>query len=179
MFVGGVRCGKSSLAQAWAEKVASEQLYLATCSSQDDEMLRRIARHRAQRGGSWECVEEGRDPFSALEIFLRKNPSFRGSILLDSLDMLLNNQLESKIAPDLILENMTSLLQGLAALPLPCAVVSSECGQGFVPLNPLARLYGDLLGLINQKSAAICDKVVQVSCGLPLVLKGASFQGEF
>lgn len=173
MFVGGVRCGKSALAQAWAEKSAPAQLYLATCAPFDKEMRERIAIHRSKRGESWLCVEESSDPFLALEKFLQAHPLFLGAILLDSLDMLLNNLLAAGLAPDRIQENMTRLLERLAALPLPCAIVSAECGQGFIPLNPLARLYGDLLGSINQKAAAICDKVIQVCCGLPLVLKGS------
>lgn len=173
MFVGGVRCGKSALAQAWAEKAAPLQLYLATSVPSDREMAERIARHKGQRGKSWLCLEESRDPFAALEKFLGENPLFRGALLLDSLDMLLNNLLGAGLTPKEILENMDKLMEGLAALPLPCAIVSAECGQGFVPMNPLARLYGDLLGMVNQKSAAICDKVVLVSCGLPLVLKGS------
>ncbi len=173
MFSGGVRCGKSALAQAWAEKAAPVQLYLATCRPGDAEMRERISVHKAQRGKSWLCIEESINPLAAIYNFMNEHPDFNGALLLDSLDMLLNNLLCEDLSGKDVLKNMEELLRGLASLGLPCAIVSAECGRGFVPLSPLARLYGDLLGVINQKAAAMCSSVIQVFDGLPLVLKGS------
>lgn len=57
-FVGGTRSGKSGMAQRWAEAVAPQRLYLATCRAEDEEMNRRVARHQAMRGSGWQCLEE-------------------------------------------------------------------------------------------------------------------------
>lgn len=172
MFAGGVRCGKSALAQAWAEKAASERVYIAVARPLDAEMEARIVLHKAQRGAGWRCIEESLRPLAALRAFLRENPGFNGAVLLDSLDMLLNNFLCENFSNEEVLSNMDGLLAGLAASGLPCAIVSAECGQGFVPQNPLARRFGDLLGLVNQRAAKACGSVAQVLYGLPLVLKG-------
>jgi len=53
-------------------------------------------------------------------------------------------------------------------------VVSEEVGGGIVPPDPLARRYVDLAGALNQRVAALCDRVVLVAAGLPLELKAAS-----
>lgn len=172
MFTGGVRCGKSSLAQAWAERQSARQLYIATCCPRDAEMLLRVRAHQNKRGKSWLCLEESKNPLTAVHTFIRYNPDFNGALLVDSLDMLLNNLLEDNADQDGILADMEALFKGLDCLGLPCALVSAECGMGFIPLNPVARKYGDLLGLCNQMAAALCETVILVSCGLPLVLKG-------
>ena len=173
MFIGGQSSGKSVMAEAWAEGLSAERLYLALCQPADDEMRERVARHRARRGAGWRCVEESLEPLAALELFLKEHPSFQGPVLIESLDMLLNNLLGEKLNRDNILNRIESLLEGLGTLSLPCALISSECGLGILPPNPLARLYVDLLGIINQQAARLCENVILVSCGLPFPLKGA------
>ena len=60
---GGARSGKSRLALARAWRSAQRRLFIATAEPSDDEMRDRIARHRAERGGTlrhasrsrWRC----------------------------------------------------------------------------------------------------------------------------
>jgi len=51
-------------------------------------------------------------------------------------------------------------------------VVSNEVGHGVVPDNALARRFRNAQGQLNQRLAAQADLVVQVTVGLPRVLKG-------
>ena len=67
LFVGGTRSGKSGMAQRWAEAVAPQRLYLATCRAEDEEMARRVARHQDMRGAGWQCIEEPLNPAAALD----------------------------------------------------------------------------------------------------------------
>jgi len=67
LFVGGTRSGKSGMAQRWAEAVAPQRLYLATCWAEDEEMARRVARHQDMRGAGWQCIEEPLNPAAALD----------------------------------------------------------------------------------------------------------------
>lgn len=55
------------MAQRWAEAVALQRLYLATCRAEDEEMTRRVARHQDMRGPGWQCLEEPLDPTAALD----------------------------------------------------------------------------------------------------------------
>ena len=53
----------------------------------------------------------------------------------------------------------------------PTVLVANEVGLAIVPDNALARRFRDVAGLLNQRIAALADRVVFVAAGLPLVLK--------
>ena len=58
-----------------------------------------------------------------------------------------------------------------AKVPAEVVVVTNEVGWGLVPENPLARLYRDLVGKVNQAFATAADEVYMLVAGLPLRLK--------
>src|SRR3972149_3335967 len=67
LITGGCRSGKSRHALALAEAIPGRRAYLATCPTMDDEEMReRIARHRKDRAGRWETIEEAVDLAGAL-----------------------------------------------------------------------------------------------------------------
>ena len=55
---GGARSGKSRWALARGMALGARRLFVATAERSDDEMRDRIARHRAERGGTFDTVEE-------------------------------------------------------------------------------------------------------------------------
>ena len=47
-----------------------------------------------------------------------------------------------------------------------------EVGWGGVSMHPVSRLFTDEQGRLNQRVAAVCNRVTLVAAGLPLQLKG-------
>ena len=177
LFVGGTRSGKSGMAQRWAEAQAPQRLYLATGRADDDEMAARIARHKAERGSGWLCQEEPLDPAAALAdvataVLAGSGADIPGVVLFDCASLWVANLMAADMTEKDILDRVDALAAVIAKYPLPLALVSVEAGLGMVAMSSLGRRFQDTLGLANQALARVCDTVLFVSCGLPLVLKG-------
>lgn len=173
LFVGGVSSGKTRLAEKWALSFSRPCLMLATCHGQDAEMTARIIAHKKARGDAWFCLEEPLEPLGRLRLFRAERPDFQGCVVLDSLGMWITNLMGLNLSPRDILRRCQALARAFASLEIPCAVVSEECGLGFVPLSGVARKFGDILGNANQVMARNAETVIFASCGLPLALKGS------
>lgn len=177
LFVGGVRSGKSALAQAWAEARAPRRLFVATCRVADAEMERRVRLHRAARGSRWACREVPLEVPAALDAFWTTEDAPRaedrpGVVLLDCVSMWLANLLEAGHGDAAVLDRVDALAASLGRRRVPVAVVTAETGLGLVPPSPLGRRFLDLLGLANQRLARAASHVILVACGLPLALRG-------
>lgn len=165
LVLGGQRSGKSLLAERLAEESGLAPVYIATGQGHDDEMRARIDAHRARRGKRWRTIEA---PL-ALPEALAETASGERALLVDCLSLWLTNLLLAGHDPAAA---RTALYEALPGLPGLVVVVSTEAGQGVVPMNALARRFVDEAGLLHQAVAARADRVAWVAAGLPLWLKG-------
>jgi len=158
LVTGGVKSGKSSYALVLAQEFAEPRFFLATAEAFDDEMRARIARHREDRA----------DRFTTIEEPLAIQDKVCDRMILDCVPLWLNNMLyygrETQIE--------ASITDFIGRMPRDIVIVTNEIGCGFIPADPLSRRYGDLLGLINARLAASCDRVVLMVAGVPLAVKG-------
>jgi adenosylcobinamide kinase / adenosylcobinamide-phosphate guanylyltransferase len=168
LVLGGVRSGKSSYALSLA-RTASRVTFLATAEHRDDEEMRRkIERHRGERPAHWKTIEEPLELAAAVEaadcdlLVIDCLTLYAGKLL----DAYGDNAAKTE-------ENIAGLCRALKNPPCSVVLVSNEVGSGVVPSSALGRRYRDLLGEINQQVAAIADRVVLMIAGLPLALKGS------
>jgi adenosylcobinamide kinase / adenosylcobinamide-phosphate guanylyltransferase len=159
LITGGVKSGKSRFALELAEEFGEGRSFLATATGFDEEMRERILRHRAERGGRFETIEE--------PILIHEK--LRERMVLDCIPLWLNNiffeNRESEFGPilDAAIER---LLEDIV-------IVTNEIGWGFIPPDPMSRRYGELLAEANGRLAAACDRVVLMVAGIPLAVKGS------
>ena len=67
---------------------------------------------------------------------------------------------------------LTAIILGaIEATAGPLVLVSNEIGLGVIPMGREVRDFVDALGLLNQRVAAVCERVTLMSAGLPLTLK--------
>ncbi len=180
LFVGGVRSGKSALSQRYAESLGKKCVYVATASSalavEDTELQARILAHQKQRQGhgQWRTCECPSLDFSAIAF------NDADVVLIDCLTLWLghilykeqNNAFSAEQRQIVLEKALDKLVADIQNCPLPLIMVSSEVGQGIVPMQAQSRAFCDALGLVNQRVASVCEQVILVSCGLPLALKG-------
>lgn len=167
LILGGVRSGKSRLAEHHALKSGLEVVYVATALVRDEEMRQRIAHHQARRPDSWQLIEVGQN----LAEVLRREAAEGRCLLVDCLTLWLTQLLCD--ADEVRLRHEVSvLLVVLPDLPGQIILVSNETNMGIVPMGELSRRYCDEMGRLHQQLAAICERVILTVAGLPLIIKG-------
>ena len=178
LVLGGARSGKSVYAEMLAIESGREVVYIATAHASDSEMALRIAHHQRARPPHWQTVEEPLQLSAA--IASHAHPS--RLVLVDCLTLWLSNLLfsDGREYPEVGLIELparfgierSALLDVLRDPGGEVILVSNEVGMGIMPLGAVTRCFVDEAGRLNQAVAAICDRVVLVAAGLPLVMKG-------
>lgn len=167
LILGGVRSGKSRLAEQRANDSGLEVVYVATAEVRDEEMRRRVAEHQARRPGDWRSVEAGQN---LAEVLQREAMAGR-CVLVDCLTLWLT-QLLCDADETVLRREVDALLEALPALPGHIVMVANETNMGVVPMGELSRRYCDEAGRLHQRIAALSDRVTLTVAGLPLAVKG-------
>ncbi len=165
LILGGARSGKSSRAQSLAEAASNKRIYIATAEALDDEMAQRIERHKAERGLGWTTIEA---PINVSDA-INSHADDEAACLVDCLTLWLSNLIHRKCDVE---KEISILCNAVQNTQQPIVLVSNEVGMGLVPDTPLGREFRDAQGRLNQRVAAVCDRVEFVAAGLPLTLKG-------
>ncbi len=169
LVVGDAASGKSAYAEAWVQAVSQKnRVYLATMQIHDAESQKRVERHRkmrAQKG--FDTIECPFGPQNLVPAFTYQ------AALLECLSTLSANLLFEK--GQTLEQTEQTILHGVAQLAqrVPQTVVVSNAifadGEQY---DVHTQAYLALLGKINQTLAKTADAVVEVVCGIPVVVKG-------
>lgn len=166
LILGGVRSGKSRLAEARAEQSGLDVVYIATAEGKDEAFSSRIETHRQRRPEQWLTVEE---PLQLAET-LKAHDALNRCLLVDCLTLWLTNLLCSEQTGFMVFE-IRQLLETLPQLQGHVIMVSNETGLGVTPMGQLSRDFLDASGELHQSLASLCHRVTLTVAGLPLVLK--------
>lgn len=167
LVMGGIRSGKTALAEQLAAESGDAVVYVATATVGDEEMAQRVKRHVDSRPDHWELAEAPLRLASVLETYrCDACPPF---LLVDCMSLWVSNLLFA--GEETFAHEREIFLEALRNYPGSIAVVSNEVGLGTIGMDPLTRRFCDELGWLNQAIAATCDRVVMSVAGLPLWLK--------
>lgn len=169
LVLGGARSGKSSHAESLiAHGTAVRYVATGRRDPADLDWEARIRQHRERRPAAWTTHET-----ADLETALGEQNS--GITLVDDLGTWLTRILDDASAWDLPRGSITAKIQGLVDAVASCRsgviLVSPEVGLSVIPESRSGRLFRDEIGLLNSTIAEVCDEVVLVVAGLPLILK--------
>ncbi len=171
LVIGGAASGKSGYAESLLDTAACK-LYIATMQPYGEEAQQRITRHRALRAAKgFDTLER----FTALAGLTEAQLPCGCSALLECLGNLAANEL---FASDGAGEHaQTAILDGMALLAHRCrnlVVVTNDVLADGVDYDADTERYLTLLGRCNAALAARFDTVVEVVCGIPILLKGGT-----
>ena len=174
LVLGGIRSGKSR----WAEEAIATALapdqpvrYLAPgpAGSSDAAWAHRIAEHRDRRPGHWSTVET-----EEIATQLRESPT---PTLVDDLGVWLTGMLDRHhgwdggSVPGAVRDEIEAMLAAVGVFASTLVLVSPEVGLTVVPATAAGRRFADELGTLNQKLAALCDRVLLVVAGQAVPIK--------
>lgn len=170
LILGGMRSGKSRIAEKRAIESGLKLFYIATATSEDEEMRQRIIHHQNHRSKDWRLIE------TPIELVkgLQQHADDQHCLLVDCLTMWMTNLIgngSSKEIDDFKKER-DALISLWPSLPGQIILVSNEVGMGVVPLGKLSRLFVDEAGRLHQALASCCDRVTLCVAGLQYSLKG-------
>jgi adenosylcobinamide kinase/adenosylcobinamide-phosphate guanylyltransferase len=174
LVLGGIRSGKSQ----WAEESIAQMVtpdqpvrYLATgaATADDADWSKRVAIHRQRRPAHWTTVESQDVPTQ-----LRVDPDL--PTLVDDIGGWLVATMDRRAAwtGGAVNRDVDDLVAAVGAFRGPLALVSPEVGLAVVPATESGRRFADELGVVNQRLAAQCERVVLVVAGQPLTVKETS-----
>ncbi|MGV0578854.1 bifunctional adenosylcobinamide kinase/adenosylcobinamide-phosphate guanylyltransferase [Mycolicibacterium elephantis] len=174
LVLGGIRSGKSQWAEsAIAAAVTGSQpvCYLATgpAPAGDAEWEARVAAHRDRRPRSWLTVE-------TTDVATQLRSAAGTATLVDDIGSWLTAAMDRAGAwsGGSVSDAVEDLLDAVRGFASPLALVSPEVGLTVVPPTEAGRRFADELGLLNQRLAAACERVVLVVAGQPVTVKDAA-----
>ena len=163
LVTGGSGCGKST----WAEKLVNtlpreNRIYIATMQVYDEESVRRVARHRAQRANKGFTTVECEKNLAAAEI-----PD--GSIVLleDLVNLTANEMFDGGDA-----ERVVPALHALAEKCRHLVMVTNDVFSDGIAYAESTQMYLQKLAQINAAAAEMADCVAEVVYSVPVCVKG-------
>lgn len=168
LVLGGARSGKSTYAENIALGASRPKLYIATATRCDEEMDARIDHHISRRDASWQTIEE---QVEVATILMDKRWRDH-TIVVDCLTLWMSNVL-CKDGEDTE-KRRKELCDAVRASDATVVMVTNEVGLGIVPTHPLARRFRDEAGWLHQSLGQVCDTVVFMAAGFPMMLKQAA-----
>lgn len=176
LISGGCKNGKSTLAQQIAAAQGEKRVYVATMRARDEEDLRRIGRHRAEREGwGFETVE---CPCGVDRLIGRLAP--KTSLLLDSVTALLAEVMFGEGggmdpgAGERVLSQLCALSNAFARIVLVSDGIYSDARR----FDEATENYRRALAAIERALAARCDGVVERVFGQSILHKGGERVAE-
>lgn len=171
LVLGGIRSGKSDWAElAFAESLTTGQSarYIATGAVRDDdaEWSQRVQRHQQRRPPHWSTVETA-------DVATQLRQDTATPTLVDDIGGWLTAAMDARDAWNggSVDQDIDQLLSAATSFGSPLVLVSPEGGLGVVPATESGRRFADQLGLLNQRLASLCDRVVLVVAGQLLPIK--------
>jgi adenosylcobinamide kinase/adenosylcobinamide-phosphate guanylyltransferase len=171
LVTGGVRSGKSVVAERLLAS-AGQVTYVATGPRSDDpDWAERVATHRDRRPADWTTIETT-DLATALS-------ELTGPALVDCLGTWLTSVLDELAvweAPQASWEpalaaRLRRVTDAWEQCPCDVVAVTNEVGWGVVSEHRSGRIFADWLGRLNQQVAAASDRVLLVVAGQVLPVK--------
>lgn len=173
LITGGSGSGKSAYAEEYIDSISKgcRKYYLATMQVWDAEGQAKIERHRRLRADKgFATIEQPRDIHLALE----QMESGERTALLECMSNLVANEMfagETIQSHDAVTEKIVREVELLSRGLEHLVIVTNNVFEDGVVYDESTMEYIEAMGRVNEKLAAMADRVIEVVVGIPLILK--------
>lgn len=167
LVVGGSGSGKSEYAEQRCVQFGTQQkTYIATMEPYDQESFARIVKHQKMRSGKG---------FETLECYTHLEEADiprNGTVLLECMSNLVANEMFSPAGRKE--DPVSVILRGvhrMAERAEYAVIVTNQVFSDGIVYDKETGRYLQYLGEINRRAASFADEVVEVVCGIPVLVK--------
>ena len=166
LVLGGAASGKSACAEdLLLAAPARPRVYVATMEPWGEEARRRIERHRQLRAGkgfeTWEAPRAAE---------LAAVPAGCAA-LLECVTTLAANECFGAAGFDGAEDRIVAGVEALCRRAADAVLVSGDLFADGIAYPAETERYRQVLAGVNRRLAALADRVVEVCCGIPIVVK--------
>ncbi|MFF5993781.1 bifunctional adenosylcobinamide kinase/adenosylcobinamide-phosphate guanylyltransferase [Lysinibacillus sp. KU-BSD001] len=170
LISGGVRSGKSAFAENYImqSKQQRQAVYIASGVAFDDEMKKRIKRHKHdRRNDGWITIEVPHELPARLSEFNETH-----ILLWDCITTWLTNILFENLPVEDMVEKLKEQLHQWRKRGMTVVIVSNEVLDAGICKYEFTANYQRLLGQLNQWLVAFCDEAYELDYGFVKRWKG-------
>lgn len=172
LLTGGAACGKSYVAEQLVTRFPGKRYYIATMRPWGADGQAKVAKHRAMRQGKhFQTIECYGDLGS---VSLNESDSV---VLLECITNLVADELYDDEGNKQPYEQVLSrVISGIESVKKQCAeliMITNDVGADGIEYEQDTADYVRLLGQVNCLVAAQSNVVIDMACGVPLVVKGS------
>lgn len=168
LILGGCKSGKSSYAYDYALSFgydSSQRFVIATSKSRINEISEKSVALETTNEENFTIIEDN----SNIDTTLENIPSSSQIVVIDNITVWLTNLLNNQ---DDINLKQDSLLNKISNAKEDVIIISNMMGLGINPEDECEKAIRNISGIFNQKLAAICDNVILMVAGIPMIVKG-------
>lgn len=182
LIMGGSGSGKSAYAEKYLSTLLGEggaKFYLAAMQVTDEEMQAKVERHRKLRSGKgFITIEQPTDIQAAVEKMKTEARAFYANMLpancgalLECISNLTANEMFSEEMPISCERTVDKVVSGIELLKKEVehlVIVTNNVFEDGIAYDKTTMEYIKAMGKINQKLAAMADRVIEIVVGLPV-----------
>lgn len=167
LLTGGSGCGKSSYGEALCQRFPMPRYYIAAMKPYGDGSEEKIRRHRQMRAG------KGFETFERYTDVAGLRLPRKGTVILECICNLTANEMFSDTGE--MTDPFDVVVSGVENLRNQCdnlVVITNDVGTDLCGYDAGTSAYIEVMGKINAALARQADTVIEMVCGIPVVLKG-------
>ena len=172
LLTGGAACGKSYVAEQLVARFSGKRYYIATMRPWGADGQAKVEKHRAMRAGKHFQTIECYGNLAGVSL-----DGHESVVLLECITNLVADELyddKGNMQPtDQVRSLVLSGIESLAAQCETLIMITNDVGSDGVDYARETAEYVRLLGQVNCIVAAQSNVVIDMACGIPLVVKGA------